>query len=166
MKPRQACLLALGAFSLSSAALADKVTRSVDSQGVPTITIKGSATSAPPAPPVAVKGQKDFQVYQLDGEGQPAPAEPAAQVIVVGYPPPIAPNPAAYNYGYGYGYPGYPIYPGDLGPACGPVGYPANYYPSPQPLPQPLNYQNPPLNYQNPPLNYQNPVPTQPLRWR
>lgn len=137
---------------IPSAAWADKVTRTVNEEGVPKISIRGQARSAPvveEAPATAPK--KEFQVYELDGQGAPAP-EPATQVVIIASPPPIAPNPAAFGYGYGYGY-GYDY---GFGYGWGP-SYPCNY-PVGQPLnyqPAPLNYQNPPINYQTPPLNYQ-----------
>ncbi len=134
----------------SGAAFADKVTRTVDRDGVTSISIRGSASrpnvsrsTASPTP------SKEFQVYELEGGNPPAvQSKEQPVVIVVPAPPPIAPNPAAFNYGYGYPY--------------GAFGYPVGwgYAPRPprrHPLHRPVNYQNPPVNDQNPPVNYQNP---------
>lgn len=148
MISRNALVLTLFVGGLSPAAWGDKVTRTLNGEGVPKITIHGNASARPTeaAAPVAAP-KKEFQVYQLDGPGVPTP-EPAPQVVIVASPPPIAPNPAAYSgYGYGYGY-GYGF---DYGYGYGP-GYPCNFLRG-----QPLNYQNPPVNNQNPPVNYQNP---------
>jgi hypothetical protein len=171
MTSRRALTLALGCVLLSSLpSRADKVTRSVDQDGNPKITIRGSEKPSAHHSEGATAPQKEFQVYELDGDGAtPTEAAPAApQVVIVGFPPPIAPNPAAFGYGYGFGF-GFG-YPG-FGPICPPGLFYNNFPPG-----QPLNYQNPPVNYQNPPVNYQNPPvnyqprvlppPNQPRRWR
>lgn len=136
----------------SGAAFADKVTKSVDRDGVTNISIRGNATQ--PNRPQAAKAtpapSKEFQVYELEGGSPPAvQSKEQPIVIVVPAPPPIAPNPAAFNY-YGYGYP------------YGAFGYPVGWgytprHPRRHQFHRPVNYQNPPANYQNPPVNYQNP---------
>ena len=136
-----------------SAAHADKVTRTVSSDGVPKISIRGEAARAKAvntdSTSKAPSADKDFQVYELDG-GTGHSSEPQTPVVVVvPSPPPIAPNAGAFWYGYGYpGNWGYPV-----APVCPPVGPwgPGNF------TNPPVNYQNPPVNYQNRPVNYQNP---------
>lgn len=168
-------------LSLGTSAVADKVTRTVEPNGVPKISIRGQTAKSSPSNSRATnpsrQAEKEFQVYELDGDSAPAVATPPSQptVIVVSSPPPIAPNPGAVNYGYGYpygyfGYPvgwGYPHFgPGWHGPRRHPVNTPygpVNYQN------RPVNYQNPPANYQNRPVNYQNrPVNYQnpPVRYR
>ena len=143
MKLRRALAITLVGSCLTVAAGADKVTRSVNSQGVPTISIKGHQKTVKPVEIITpAQSPKEFQVYELDGEGAPAP-DPAPQIVIIPSPPPIAPNPAAWGFGFGFPWFG----PGN------PVGPCFNNFPPGQPL----NYQNPPVNYQNPPVNYQNP---------
>lgn len=144
MKGRHALALAVfGLTVLPSAGWADRITRSVDRRGVPTITIHGQPRAANPVP--ASAPAKEFQVYELEGEGAPPEEQEQPPVIVIiPSPPPIAPNPAAYGYGYwGYGFGPSPLFPG-----C----YPYNFGPT-----RPVNYQAPPVNYQAPPVNYQAP---------
>lgn len=155
--------LLLSVALLGGTAHADKITRTVNGDGVPKISIRGEA-AAKPAPPSREERQppvKEFQVYELDGGASEAKPQEQPVVVVVPSPPPIAPNPAAYGYGYyGYGY-GYGYgYPGGWGipaPLCPPnrpvVG--SQY--------RPVNYQNAPVNYQNRPVNYQ-PRPQRPWR--
>ena len=147
----------------SGTAIADKVTKSVDRDGVTNITIRGNASkpNVSKAAKATPRPDKEFQVYELEGGSAPAvQSMEQPVVIVVPAPPPIAPNPAAFNYGYGYpygafGYPvgwGYPpLPPRHLSPGRHPFHRPVNYQNPP------VNYQNPPVNYQNPPVNYQNP---------
>lgn len=149
MRVRGTALLVLaGLMSSPLPALADKITRTVDSQGVPTITIRGQQKPAPapqatPAPPPV-----EFQVYELEGsDPTPEPARQPPAVVVIPSPPPIAPNPAAYGYYGPYGYP--PLWPSNCAPSPYPLYGPANG------LIGPVNYQNPAVNYQPPPVNYQ-----------
>lgn len=147
---RSLLAIVLTAFAVAGAS-ADTVKRSVDADGVPVLTIRGSGNpkSSSPAAIVA-RPRKEFKVYNLEGEGGSEGAPSGAQVVVIPFPPPIAPNPAAYN-GYGYGwYPPAPCYPNYYGPLPG-AGYPVNYQNPP------LNYQSPPVDYQNPPINTQRP---------
>ncbi len=144
---------------------ADKVTRTVSSDGVPKISIRGDGTAkaATPSRQEQQPPAKEFQVYELDGGPQKAKPQEQPTIVVVPSPPPIAPNPAAYGYGYGYGFGygpgfgyGYPGWWGFPGPVCPPNLPAGSQY-------RPVNYQNPPVNYQNRPVNYQNrPVNYQP----
>lgn len=135
---------------------ADKVTRTVSSDGVPKISIRGDGTARPArsSGPEQQPPGKEFQVYELEGGPREAKSQEQPIVVVVPSPPPIAPNPAAYGYGY-YGY-GYPGWWGPPAPVCPPNPPAGSQY-------RPVNYQNPPVNYQNRPVNYQNrPVNYQP----
>ncbi len=163
-------ILTLGALLWSAqpgSAETPKVSRSVDSSGVPVISIQGKSPAKTTASPTAVAPKKDFKVYELDGPGAPTvtPSQ-APQIVVISSPPPIPANPAAFNYGYygGYGF-GYPGYGGFGYPGYG-VGY-RGYagYSGVRPV-APLNYQNPPVNYQNPPVNYRPAVPQGTYRCR
>lgn len=93
-----------------SAGLAEspKISRSVGTDGTTVITIKGQATrsQAKPQASVVPTKRKAFKVYDLEGErtSEQASERSAPQIVVVGYPPPIAPNPASYGYGYYNGF--------------------------------------------------------------
>lgn len=168
MKRSYNLLLALFIAISADAVVAEgnKVVREVGRDGVPVITIKGS--KSPPATERVQRTQttepkqKEWKVYELKGDTHASPNEEESKptVIVVGSPPPIAPNYGndyRYNYyhGYNYGYPGYWYrpHPGYCTPySTGTTRFPTSYQN------RPLNYQNPPLNYQNPPSNYR-PIP-------
>ncbi len=161
-------------FTLASAETTE-VDRSVGSDGVPVITIKGQK----PAPssqvlrsPQEIEPRaKAFRVYDLDGQEPETRDQPV--VIVVGSPPPIAPNPDYGNYGYyGWGQPYRTPYrarprhhKNRPAPYNGGGGYYAGvgsrgYYHNSgygRTVGQYLNYQSPPINYQSPPINYQSP---------
>lgn len=151
-----------------TAAHADKITRSVGSDGVTKISIQGDRPNKAPDPVVPSTESKPFQVYELESPALSTESAPTPVVIVVSSPPPIAPNPAAhsydYRYGYGYNYAGYGYnyaypgygygynYPGYGRPrtrVCPPSSPRGSQY-------RPTNYQNRPTNYQNRPVNYQN----------
>ncbi len=161
-----------------------KIDRAVGSDGVPTLTIRGEAPKQSQSRPARAPKTPDFQFYDLQTPDETAWPEKAPkdrsrpEVIVVGSPPPIAPNPAAWapNWGWDWGYDPFFGYPpvGPIGPGWNHRGHHhrghhgghfhrghqrgAYLPPLIGPIP-PVNYQNPPVNYQNPPVNYQNRVP-------
>ena len=83
-------------------AQAQEFEREVGSDGVPVIKIRGDAPAAAnnEVQEIPREPRKAFRVYQMQGA---APAQAAqTQVVVVGSPPPVYPNPAAFN-GFGVG---------------------------------------------------------------
>jgi hypothetical protein len=138
-----------------------KVKRSVGPDGVPVLKIKGNKAvrvSLPAEEPSQIEApsEKAFRVYELDGESSESQQKPT--VVLVGYPPPISPNPAAYGYGWGYpnwGYPNcdYPVYATPYGRGYYGPGHRGQFYNGGVGVGY-QNYQNPPINYQNPPANY------------
>lgn len=117
-----------------------QVQRQVGSDGVPILSIKGQratpAQSHVAPPPV----RKEFRVYDLEPPVEEPSVPEAPNVLIVAYPPPIAPSSAGF---YGYGFPGYPGWGVCPGGGWGP-GY------SPGFVSRGSGYQN----YTNPPANY------------
>lgn len=166
------CLLIMSLLGCTALADNNSVKREVGSDGVPVITIKGKKRPTPPpvSEPLELEPAERpaFKVYDMGGEETPSQGKP--QIVVVGSPPPIAPNPAAWGYGNGF-FPGNGFGPG-FGPGFvgggfyGPAFYngaafQGNFYNRGIGVTANgaffSNYQNPPVNYQNPPINYQNP---------
>ena len=169
--------LSLTALLLTSLTLADnpKVSRQVGNDGVPVITIKGNKNSGERVrKPIPVKlestepSRPAFKVYDLEADDADSTSEKPT-VVVIGNPPPIAPNPGAYNNGFGYGFynnyfstpygPGFFAAPGyqsyyrngfvnSVNFEAG-VGYRQGFQ----------NYYAPPINYTQPIINYRQPVP-------
>ncbi|HIB68128.1 MAG TPA: hypothetical protein EYO33_24290 [Phycisphaerales bacterium] len=167
---------ALTTLLLAGLALADspQVNRQVGEDGVPVITIKGSKSSPRTKKPRPVEleisqpSRPAFKVYDLGGaETEERAEEPT--VVVIGNPPPIAPNPGAYNNWFGNGFYNNffatPYGPGFF-PTPGFQGYYRNGFVNSVNFEAGVgfrqgfqNYIAPPVNYTQPIINYRQPVP-------
>lgn len=162
---------ALATMLMTGLTLADspQVSRQVGNDGVPVITIKGKQNSPTRVrKPVPVEMESPsrpaFKVYDLETDDVDSSSEKPT-VVVIGNPPPIAPNPGAYNYGFYNNYFAAPYGPGFFArPAY--QGYYRNGFVNSVNFEAGVgfrqgfqNYYAPPINYTQPIINYRQPVP-------